>query len=94
MIYWKDPPLTLSCNHESSEVVVKLRSTASLLKNKHTCARVCVCVCVLMCLSLCVCARAREHILYARDSRSYSSDCCRVLEIARTSVPNRSSISP
>ena len=58
MIYCKDPPLTLSCNHESSEVVVKLRSTASLLKNKHTCARVCVCMCVLMCLCVCVCARA------------------------------------
>ena len=84
MIYWKDPPLTLSCNHESSEVVVKLRSTASVLKNKHTCARVCACV------SVCVCVRAREHILYARDS----SDCCRVLGIARTWVPNRSSISP
>ena len=61
MIYCKDPPLTLSCNHESSEVVVKLRSTASVLKNKHTCARVCVCMCVLMSyvsLSLSLCARA------------------------------------
>ena len=90
MIYCKDPPLTLSCNHESSEVVVKLRSTASVLKNKHTCARVCVCVCVCLCVCVCVCVRAREHILYARDS----SDCCRVLGIGTTSVPNRSSISP
>ena len=93
MIYCKDPPLTLSCNHESSEVVVKLRSTASVLKNKHTCARVCVCVYVcayVLCLSLSLSLCAREHILYARDS----SDCCRELGIARTSVPNKSSISP
>ena len=69
MIYWKDPPLTLSGNHESSEVVVKLRSTASLLKNKHTCARLCVCVCVCVSayvsLSLCVCARARAYFVCA-----------------------------
>ena len=66
MIYWKDPPLTLSCNHESSEVVVKLRSTASVLKNKHTCARVCVCVCVCLCVSVCVCVRARASIFCMR----------------------------
>ena len=65
MIYWKDPPLTLSCNHESSEVVVKLRSTASLLKNKHTCARVCVCVCAYVSLSVCVCVRARAYFVCA-----------------------------
>ena len=68
MIYCKDPPLTLSCNHESSEVVVKLRSTASVLKNKHTCARVCVCVCVCLCLmslSLSVCVRARAYFVCA-----------------------------
>ena len=63
MIYWKDPPLTLSGNHESSEVVVKLRSTASLLKNKHTCARVCVCAYVSLCV--CVCARARAYFVCA-----------------------------
>ena len=68
MIYWKDPPLTLSGNHESSEVVVKLRSTASLLKNKHTCARVCVCVCVCLCLmslSLSLSVRARAYFVCA-----------------------------